>query len=243
MKMNINRKSLFIIVLFAILHGLCCICCRSLEIDDTRALTLLTIAMIFILAYQRRLKPYFILAAVIIAIVVAYLMGSALPLVLVPLFGESMWINALSTIFTTAVLGLLFELSTDLVLKVSGNEASFKEVPRRKEYRQRWVVRINDRIVPVTTDRIAYFYSESKYNYLVTSDGMKYIVDTTMDSIESNVDPESFFRINRSCILSRECIDSAVVSAGRYNVRIVPPADAPTLVARSHVKDFIQWLE
>ena len=39
-----------------------------------------------------------------------------------------------------------------------------------REYKQRYVVRFNDRIVPVQTTDIAYFYSEEKNTYLVTSD-------------------------------------------------------------------------
>ena len=37
-----------------------------------------------------------------------------------------------------------------------------------REYKQRYVVRFNDRIVPVQTTDIAYFYSEEKNTYLVT---------------------------------------------------------------------------
>lgn len=38
-----------------------------------------------------------------------------------------------------------------------------------RSYKQRYVVRFNDRIVPVRTSDIAYFYSEEKNTYLVTA--------------------------------------------------------------------------
>lgn len=238
-----NHRSLYVILVFAVLHALCCICCRTLSIDDTRALTMLTIAMVFILAYQRGMKVHFIIAAIIIVNVVAYLMGNSIPLIFIPVFGENMWIYALSTTFTTIVLGVLLELGTDLILKLSGGDGQFREAPRPKTFRHRWVVRLNDRIVPVTTEQIAFFFSEDKSNYLVTFDGGRYLVDSTMDAILAELDPARFFRINRGCILSLACIDSAVIESGRYSVNVHPASAVPMVVARARVDDFLKWLQ
>lgn len=240
-----QKKNLLIILVFAVLHGLCCLCCRKLGIDDTRALTLLTIAMVFILAYTRRMKFYYIVASVIIMVVLAYLVGSAIPLLLLPLLGETVWINVISTTFTTLVLGLLLELGTDLILKLMGREDTLKDLPAQQtNFRQRWIVRINDRIVPVETDQIAYFFSEDKSNYLVTFDGGKYMVDATIDAICTELEPAKFFRINRGCVLSLSCIDSAVVNAGRYTVEVHPNPDGLQLtVTRSRVEEFLKWLQ
>lgn len=233
---------LWIVLLFAVLHGLCCICCRTLGIEDARALTMLTIAMAFVLSYLRGLRLYFIITAIIIINVLAYLVGSALPMVLKPLMGESLWIYVISTTATTLIMGIIFELTTDLVLIISGNEDTFKDRRQKKEFRQRWVVRMNDRIFPVKVDQIAYFFSEDKCNYLVTFDGGRYIVDSTMDSIFEELDPERFFKINRGCILGLESIDSAVVNGGRYTVQAHPSLGVKMVVARSRVDDFVKWL-
>ena len=241
--MEFQKKSIFIICLFAFLHGLCCLCCRSMGIEDTRALTLLTITMVLIIGLTEKMRPYYIIASIIAVNVIGYLMGSALPLILTPLLGESLWVNVISTTLTTAFLGFLFEFGTQFVIKMSGNPDSIKIPVPKKAFRHRWIVRINDRIVPVSTEQIAYFYSADKFNYLVTFDGGRYIVDSTMDSIMENTERERFFRINRGCILSRGCIDSAVMNAGRYSVEIHPASDASTLVARSHVDEFVRWLQ
>ena len=240
-----QKKNLLIIFVFAVLHGLCCLCCRKLGIDDARALTLLTIAMVFILAYFRRMKFYYIVAAVIIMVVLAYLVGSAIPLLLVPLLGQTVWINVISTTFTTLVLGLMLELGTDVILRLFGGEGTLKEVPAEvRTFRQRWIVRINDRIVPVETGQIAYFFSEDKSNYLVTFDGGKYLVDSTIDGIFAELDPGKFFRIGRGCVLSRTCIDCAVVNSGRYTVEVHPNPDGLQLVVtRSRVDEFLKWLQ
>ena len=46
-----------------------------------------------------------------------------------------------------------------------------------KEYKERYIIRLNDRIIPLNINEIAYVYSEDKNNYLVTFDEKKYIID------------------------------------------------------------------
>jgi hypothetical protein len=242
-----QRTAVWLVVVFTALHALTCIACRSMGAEDTQALTLLTLAMVFILCNQSGLKIYFTLVVLVMVNVLAYLIGNALPTFLIPLMGESMWVYAISTALTTLVLGLALLL----VMRLLSRNALFANMMRRsdqddavKEYRQRWIVRLGDRIVPVPTEQIACFYSKDKCNYLLTEDGERYIVDSTMDEIMRGLDPEHFFRINRSCIPALASIESAVVNAGRYKVEINPqPDDVSTLVTRSREDEFLRWLE
>ena len=59
----------------------------------------------------------------------------------------------------------------------------------KKEYKERYIIRFNDRIVPVPTEDIAYIYSEEKTNYLVTVNGHKYIIDTSLDVMVESSSP------------------------------------------------------
>ena len=43
----------------------------------------------------------------------------------------------------------------------------------------------------------AYFYTESRINFMVTSDGATYPLDLNLDQLEEVLDPARFFRINR----------------------------------------------
>lgn len=227
---------LWIIILFSFLHAFCCVACRTIDVEDEHALTLLTIAMTFILCYRRDMKFFHTIAAVILVNVLAYLIGNFLPKVLIPLMGESLWVYVISTAVTTLILGALFELVIDFILKNTEVKTESKLL------RQRWVVRLNDRIVPVKTEQIAYFFSEEKCNYLVTFDGGRYIIDSTMEEIVAGLDPVLFFRINRGCILSLACIDSAVKDNGSYIVDVHPNLGREISVARSRVDDFLKWL-
>ena len=114
----------------------------------------------------------------------------------------------------------------------------------RKEYKERHIIRINDRIVPLETSNIAYIYSEDKNNYLVSADGHKYIIDSSLDVVADELNPEQFFRISRSCIVSMKAISSITKQAGgRLRLTAVPDADFEMTVSRSRVDDFLRWLE
>ena len=115
---------------------------------------------------------------------------------------------------------------------------------RRKEYKERYIIRFNDRIVPLATSDIAYVYSEEKNNYLVTFDGQKYIIDSSLDVIAEELNPEVFFRVSRGCIVSMKAIDTIVKQpGGRLRIAAHPEPPFEMTVSRSRVDDFLVWLE
>ena len=114
----------------------------------------------------------------------------------------------------------------------------------KKEYKERYIIRFNDRIIPLETSNIAYIYSEEKNNYLVTFDEHKYIIDSSLDLVAEELDPGQFFRISRSCIVSMKAIDSIVKQAGgRLKILANPEPCFEMTVSRSRVDDFLHWLE
>lgn len=129
-------------------------------------------------------------------------------------------------------------LDVEALMKALGDRAS------RKEYKERYIIRINDRIVPLETSNIAYIYSEEKNNYLVTFDDQRYIIDSSLDLIADELNPEFFFRISRSCIVSLKAIDSIIKQAGgRLRIVARPEPGFEMTVSRSRVDDFLKWLE
>ena len=117
-------------------------------------------------------------------------------------------------------------------------------------YKERYLVQFNDRIVPVKADEIAFFYSEDKNNHVVTHAGSVYIVDSTMDAIITDLDPEKFFRISRSCIFAKDAVECVTKLLGG-RLRVTPKVHlssnlgpAPDLtVSRSRAEEFLTWLE
>jgi DNA-binding LytR/AlgR family response regulator len=125
-------------------------------------------------------------------------------------------------------------------MKVLGNATA----DSKREYKERFIIRINDRIVPLQSSEIAYVYSEEKNNYLVTHDGHKYIIDSSLDIMNDDLNPDEFFRVSRSCIISIKAIGSIIKQpGGRLRIMAEPEPGFELSVSRSRVDDFLRWLE
>ena len=130
------------------------------------------------------------------------------------------------------------QIDVDALLKALGGS------PAKKEYKERFIIKFNDRIVPLQASQIAYVYSEEKNNYLVTVDGQKYIIDSSLDVMNEELDPDCFFRISRSCIIAMKSITSILKQAGgRLRITAEPKSSFEMTVSRSRVDDFMTWLE
>lgn len=129
-------------------------------------------------------------------------------------------------------------LDVEALMKAIGNNAP------KKEYKERYIIKFNDRIIPLETSNIAYIYSEEKNNYLVTFEDKRYIIDSSLDTVTEELNPEFFFRISRSCIISMKAIGSIVKQAGgRLRISARPEPGFEMTVSRSRVDDFLTWLE
>ncbi len=114
----------------------------------------------------------------------------------------------------------------------------------RRAYRERMVVRIGEQIIPLELSDAACFYSEGKSNYIMTFGGQKYVIDSTMDSLDGELDPSRFFRVSRGCIVARKAVRSVTRHLGsRLRLSLEPSPPVEMTVSRARVDDFLAWLE
>ncbi len=91
--------------------------------------------------------------------------------------------------------------------------------PEQPPFRQRFLVTYRDRLLPVSVEDIAYFYSENKIIHLVTFKGENFAVDTTLEKLEEELNPDIFMRVSRQCIVRLIAIQDyiqAVQRTGRH---------------------------
>lgn len=113
-----------------------------------------------------------------------------------------------------------------------------------RRYKQRYLLRYNDKIVMIETANIAYFYSEDGCTYLMTLSGEKYLMDISLDTIVKELNPATFFRISRSCIVSDKSVGNVAKRLGnRIKLTLRPASDIDSFVSRSKTADFLTWLE
>ena len=69
--------------------------------------------------------------------------------------------------------------------------------PLEREHKKRFTVKVGQHLKIVNADEVESFYSENKGTYAATSDGRSYLLDTTLENLETELDPKIFFRVSR----------------------------------------------
>ena len=115
--------------------------------------------------------------------------------------------------------------------------------PVQKVYKNRFLVKIGERIQTIAIEEACYFYSEDKVTFLMTKNGKKYIVDYTLDEVETMLNPERFFRLNRKYISSVDAIKAVFTySNSRLKIQLDQCADNDILISREKMQPFKNWL-
>lgn len=112
-----------------------------------------------------------------------------------------------------------------------------------KEARKRFLVKHANKLISVEVSDIAYFFSDIGLNFFITKDNRKFLVDYLMDEIEDMLEPEQFYRANRSLIVSFSSIEKMEDYYGnRLILRLKPAFEKEALVSREKVLDFKRWM-
>jgi DNA-binding LytR/AlgR family response regulator len=86
-------------------------------------------------------------------------------------------------------------------------------------------------------------YSENKGTYLHTLDNRDYLIDGTLDHVETELNPEHFFRVSRKFIIPLKSIkDILVYSNSRLKVILPSYKEDEVIVSRERVNGFKEWL-
>ena len=116
--------------------------------------------------------------------------------------------------------------------------------PIEREYKKRFSIKVGQHLKLVNIDDIECFYSENKGTYLHTSEGRNYLLDTTLEQLENELEPQTFFRINRKFYVNINAIkDMVSYTNSRLQIKLNSYNEQEVIVARERVKDFKAWLE
>ncbi len=122
--------------------------------------------------------------------------------------------------------------------------SSLIEAIQGQRYKDRFLVKAGKSLRYVTADQIAFFYSEDGLAFVLDRNGQRLMVDSTLESIESAVDPKKFFRINRKALVHIESIQRIHPHLNnRLKLDTDPGAPFDFIVAREKASSFKQWLD
>lgn len=113
-----------------------------------------------------------------------------------------------------------------------------------KKYKERFVIKVADRIKTVETANILYFYSMGKASYLHSNENREYDIEQTLEQLEEMLSPIQFFRINRKYIIQLNSINEIISwTNSRLKVKLKSCEDDDIFVSRERVKAFKEWLD
>ena len=116
--------------------------------------------------------------------------------------------------------------------------------PADRSYKKRFTVKVGQHLKIVPIAEIECFFSENKSTYLHTHENRSYPIDTSLESLEAELDPQKFFRINRKFYVCLDAIKDIIsYSNSRLQLKLRNYNEDEVIVARDRVKRFKEWLE
>ncbi|MBP1223768.1 LytR/AlgR family response regulator transcription factor [Flavobacterium sp. 1355] len=115
--------------------------------------------------------------------------------------------------------------------------------PFEKNYKKRFTVKIGQHLKVITTDEVECFFSENKGTYIHTFDNRDYLIDSTLEILEQELDSKDFFRVSRKFIVPLKAIkEIQVYTNSRLKVILPTYKEDEVIVSREKVQDFKNWL-
>ncbi|MGC4041580.1 MAG: LytTR family DNA-binding domain-containing protein [Flavobacterium sp.] len=115
--------------------------------------------------------------------------------------------------------------------------------PAEKSYKKRFTIKMGQQLKMINIDEAECFFSENKGTYLHTTDNRDYLLDLTLEQLETELDPKDFYRVSRKFIVPMKAIKEIQLhSNSRLKVILPTYKDDEVIVARERVNDFKEWL-
>ncbi len=107
---------------------------------------------------------------------------------------------------------------------------------------QSFLIPFRDKLVPVSADQIAYFYTSHEKVSVTTLDEKTLPMDRSLDTLMAQLPGSDFFRANRQFIVSRRAIrDLSVWFGSRLSVNLSLRTPERIIVSKARVPEFKRW--
>lgn len=116
--------------------------------------------------------------------------------------------------------------------------------PVDRKFKKRLSIKVGQHIKIIPIDKVECFYSENKSTYIHTTENRNYLLDHSLENWQEQLDPEHFFRVNRTYIVHINAIkDIIAYSNSRLKLMLHSYNEQEIIVSRERVKDFKNWID
>lgn len=112
-------------------------------------------------------------------------------------------------------------------------------------YKSRFLAKVGQRLFFIAAAEVAYFAADNKIVFLIDKEGNRFVINTTIEKLEAELNPKDFFRLNRKIIINAGAIDQIKpYHSNRLKLLVkgIPVAEE-IIISRERVADFKQWAD
>lgn len=112
-------------------------------------------------------------------------------------------------------------------------------------YRNRFLAKVGQRLFFIPASEVAYFAADNKIVYLIDREGNRFVINSTMEKLENELNPRDFFRLSRKIIIHAGVIEQVKPYHNnrlKLQLRGLAAADE-MIISRERVAEFKQWAD
>ena len=111
-------------------------------------------------------------------------------------------------------------------------------------YRKRFLIQANESFFYLPVEEIAFFYSSQGISFAVTFEKREYPVNFSLESLREQMDPNSFFKINRQIIIHIAAIKKIHnYFNGKLKLETKPKHSGDIIIGKDKAASFKRWLD
>ena len=115
---------------------------------------------------------------------------------------------------------------------------------QKTSFRQRFLIKQGKDLFYLVLKEVAYLYSEEGLTFAMDIFNKRHLINTTLDALIPELDPNCFFRISRKQIVHIDCVRKI---QPYFNNRLVlqtqPISKIEAIVSRERVRNFKEWVD
>lgn len=116
--------------------------------------------------------------------------------------------------------------------------------PIDRTYKKRFTTKVGQHLKIFNIEDIECFYSQDKGTFIHTTSHRNYLIDNTLETLEKDLNPEVFYRVNRKFYVNINAIkDIVAYTNSRLQIKLNHFDEGEIIVARERVTDFKKWIE
>ncbi len=108
--------------------------------------------------------------------------------------------------------------------------------------KSRIVVRKGTEFIAINLADVAYFFTEHKIVFVRDFSGRQMIVDKNLGELETELNKEDFFRVNRKFLVHQKAIDRFKPDNGKIRIFLKPEINEEVHVSKETAPEFKLWI-